>query len=147
MVLNRRGFTGFADAMFFILLTGLAAAMISGTVYQEGHVQDDDASEICDELFKSKMTADEFGMELGSGRVYHIVDLTAASVASGDGAAEAYFGKILGSMYERPGSYLMTLTFGGNSVSVGTGSGTSVSGFSGDYTSRYGTVHAELTLY
>ena len=43
MVLNRKGFTGVVDAMFFIALIGIAVAVLAGGTAQEGYVPDYDA--------------------------------------------------------------------------------------------------------
>lgn len=147
MVLNRRGFTGVVDAMFFIMLIGIAVALLSSAVPDAPQEPEADASAFCDAAFRSKVTGEEFGMDTGDGRTYPVVDLTAASLSVGDGAAASYFGKLLDGVFERPGSYLMTLDFGGNAASVGSGGGREASGFSGDYASRYGTLHVELHLY
>ena len=119
MVLNRKGFTGVVDAMFFIALIGIAVAVLAG-----GTAQD-----------------------IEDGRIHPVADLTAASVAAGDGSAETYFGRLLDGVFGRPGAYLMTIGFGGDSVSVGSGGGTETYGFSSDYTSCFGVVHVELFLY
>ncbi|WP_400219889.1 hypothetical protein [Methanomethylophilus alvi] len=147
MALNRKGFTGVVDAMFFIALIGIAVAVLAGGTAQEGYVPDYDASSFCDEAFRSKVTCAEFGMDIEDGRVHPVADLTAASVAAGDGSAETYFGRLLDGVFGRPGAYLMTIGFGGDSVSVGSGGGTETYGFSSDYTSCFGVVHVELFLY
>ncbi len=147
MVLNRRGFTGAVDAMFFITLIGIAVALLASAVPDAPQDPEADASAFCDAAFRSKVTGREFGMDLGDSRAYPVVDLTAASVSLGDGAAASYFGRLLDGVFERPGSYLMTLAFGDGTVSVGSGGGREASGFSGDYASRYGTLHVELRLY
>ena len=90
MVLNRKGFTGVVDAMFFIALIGIAVAVLAGGTAQEGYVPDYDASSFCDEAFRSKVTCAEFGMDIEDGRIHPVADLTAASVAAGDGSAETY---------------------------------------------------------
>ena len=123
MVLNRKGFTGVVDAMFFIALIGIAVAVLAGGTAQEGYVPDYDASSFCDEAFRSKVTCAEFGMDIEDGRIHPVADLTAASVAAGDGSAETYFGRLLDGVFGRPGAYLMTIGFGGDSVSVGSGGG------------------------
>jgi len=142
---NKKGMTAMIDAMIFIVVMGLAVAALC--YIQSDNDNENDASDIVDRLFHSKMRIDDI-MEEDDSKVMPLSDLVAASMIIGDGAAASYLRETMDCLMNRPGSYSMHIVYKGIETNIGSGEGVPVSSTSRDIIVLYGdTLHIELHLY
>ncbi|MDD4222298.1 MAG: hypothetical protein WCQ63_01750 [Methanomethylophilus sp.] len=143
---DRRAITAVVDAMIFIILMGLAVAVISLTDGPPpGPTQE--AADVADAVFLGNATPAEYGLDADGG-AYTIADLTAASLTLDDGSAETFLTQVLDAACGRPNTYSLTVTAPGGTLTLGSGCGTPVSGYKTDYLLTYGgDLHVVLELY
>ena len=142
---SKKGMTAMIDAMIFIVVMGLAVAALC--YYYEDNSNENDASDIVDRLFHSKITIDDI-MDENDSKIMPLSDLVAASMVIGDGAAASYLEKVMDCLMNRPDSYLMHIVYRGIETNIGTGDGIPVSSTSRDIIVLYGdALHIELHLY
>ena len=138
---DRRGFTGVADAMFFIAFIGIAASALCGYMTQDSPADPGDPSEFADTVFTGRVRGTEFGYD-DVPRVEEVAAYAAASVLLGDGAAEKYIEGLADSMYGDPGRYRLTMSCGSAASSAGGLAGEP----SASYRHAYGTPYGDLEV-
>jgi hypothetical protein len=142
---SKKGMTAMIDAMIFIVVMGLAVATLC--YIQNDNDYENDASDIIDRLFHSKMRIDDV-MNEDDSKIMPLSDLVAASVIIGDGAAASYLEETMDCLMNRPDSYSMRIVYKGIETSIGSGEGIPTSSTSRDIIVLYGdALHIELDLY
>jgi hypothetical protein len=142
---SKKGMTAMIDAMIFIVVMGLAVAALC--YIQDDRNSENDASDIVDRLFHSKMRIDDI-IEENDSKVMPLSDLVAASMIIGDGAAASYLEETLDCLMNRPDSYSMRIVYKGIETNIGSGEGIPTSSTSRDIIVLYGdALHIELCLY
>ena len=149
MVLNRRGITAVVDAMFFIILIGMAVSVISHTIQEDVQLsRSDHPSDVCDAVFMSDITADDYGFDSSDGKIMSVADLTAISVASGDDRSKAYLEGILDELYPWKDAYTLTVAYGDSICTLGTGYGVPSEGCTAEYALSFGgSLRVHLDVY
>lgn len=115
---DKHGFTGIADAMFFVVIIGIASAALAGYMADDQTSDPGDPSEFADTVFTGRISGEEFGYGDIS-RTEDVATYTAASLLMEDGVAAEYLGGLTESMYGDPGRYRMTFSCGDSSETLG----------------------------
>jgi hypothetical protein len=115
---DKHGFTGIADAMFFIVIIGIASSALAGYMADDQSSNPDDPSEFADTVFTGRISGEEFGYDEIS-RTEDVATYTAASLLMEDGVAEGYLEPLIDGMYGDPGRYCMTVSCGDCSLTLG----------------------------
>jgi hypothetical protein len=142
---NRKGLTAMVDAMIFIVIIGLAVSAMFAL--SNNNLEANDASAVSDAVFTAKVRMCDM-MDTEESRLVSIADMTAYYILTGKGNVMDYIQSILDSLMQRPGSYLLNLSYRDTTVTIGTGHGDMVSGYIRDFTVTYGgTITADLEIY
>lgn len=139
MVLSRRGFTGIVDALFFILLIGIATAVVAADSEEPEEVRDSCLSDTADAVFQGRISSEGLGID-DYDRNVPVTDLVSVSMARDDGRAEQYLSGILDKAFARPGSYYLEITKDGDVLSVGNPGIERTEGYETDYGTSFGAV-------
>ncbi|AGI47972.1 hypothetical protein TALC_00979 [Thermoplasmatales archaeon BRNA1] len=148
--MNRRGITGVVDAVAFIVLIGLAAALLGNALADESGSADDvvPPSEVCSSVFQSRVRACDIGMNLDDPVMHPFPMLAAASIRTGDGAASAYLKGILDTVYPWKGAYFLKMSFREVEETTGTDKGPGDLSFRSQYSAGFGgVVNVVLEVY
>jgi len=116
MRFGRKGMVAVMDAMFFIIILGIAISAMFAYVPQEN--DEPLAEHVHNNLMKTELrTSDVF--DINDTRIIPIEEILAAHLSSGEGDIERYLYEVLRSMIPISHDFVFECEFKGKSMSVG----------------------------
>jgi hypothetical protein len=142
---NKKGMTAMVDAMIFIVVMGMVVSVMFA--FSGGEPVQDDTSAVSDSIFTSKLKVCDV-LETDESGLVSVTDMSAFYILTGEGRIAEYIEDVLDSLFQRPDSYRVEISYLGGTVTVGNGKKDAVSSSHKEYTVTYGgTIEVDLRVY
>ena len=144
MRFNRKGMVAVMDAMFFVIILGIAISAIFAYMPQE--YDEPMAERVHNDLMRTELrTSDVF--DINDTRILPIEEILAAHLTSGEGEIEEYLYEVLRSMIPVSHGFVFECEFKGESLSVGNSDGNVTSSYESQTDVAGSTLFTSLKIF